>query len=66
MKASKPVESIILTLRGQKVILDADLAELCGVPTKALNQTAKRNADRSLNILPCASGEERNRRWPKL
>jgi hypothetical protein len=33
-------------LRGQKVILDADLAELYGVPTKRFNEQVKRNADR--------------------
>lgn len=37
---------MILTLRGQRVILDADLAALYGVPTGALNQAVKRNADR--------------------
>jgi hypothetical protein len=36
----------ILVLRGQKVLLDAELAELYGVPTKALNQAVKRNPDR--------------------
>jgi hypothetical protein len=36
----------ILTIRGHKVILDADLAELYGVTTKALNQAVKRNAER--------------------
>jgi len=46
MKSKKPIESLILTLRGQKVILDADLAELYGVPTKRLNEQVKRNADR--------------------
>ncbi len=46
MKPKKPIESLILTLRGQKVILDADLAELYGVPKKAFNQAVKRNADR--------------------
>ena len=46
MKTKKPIESLILNLRGQKVILDADLAELYGVPTKAFNQAVKRNADR--------------------
>lgn len=46
MKTSKPIESLILTLRGQKVILDADLAALYGVPTKVFNQAVKRNADR--------------------
>ena len=44
MKPKKPIESLILTLRGQKIILDADLAELYGVPTKAFNQAVKRNA----------------------
>ena len=42
----KPIEKRILTLRGEKVILDADLAELYGVTTKALNQAVKRNTDR--------------------
>jgi ORF6N domain len=41
-----PLETLILTLRRQKVLLDADLAALYAVPTKALNQAVKRNADR--------------------
>jgi len=36
----------ILVLRRQRVILDAELASLYGVPTKALNQAIKRNAER--------------------
>jgi hypothetical protein len=36
----------IVSLRGQRVLLDADLAVLYGVSTKALNQAVKRNADR--------------------
>ena len=40
------VESRILFLRHQRVILDADIAELYGVPVKVLNQQIKRNADR--------------------
>ena len=40
------IESRILVVREQKVIIDADLAELYGVPTKALNQAVKRNAER--------------------
>ncbi len=39
-------ESRILVLRGQRVILDEDLAELYGVPAKRLNEQIKRNADR--------------------
>ena len=36
----------IQVIRGHKVIVDADLAELYGVPTKALNQAVKRNTGR--------------------
>ena len=37
------IESKILTIRGQKVMLDSDLAELYGVETRTLNQAVKRN-----------------------
>jgi len=37
---------VIRTIRGQRVILDADLARIYGVPTKALNQAVKRNFKR--------------------
>jgi hypothetical protein len=40
------IEPRILLMRGQKVILDADLAELYGTTTKAFNQAIRRNADR--------------------
>lgn len=46
MPPIRSVETLILSLRGQKVLLDADLASLYGVPTKALNQAIKRNAER--------------------
>lgn len=42
----KPLDSLILTVRDQKVILDADLAELYRIAIKALNQAVKRNAER--------------------
>ena len=42
----EPIAARILVIRGQKVMIDADLAELYGVPTKALNQAVKRNAAR--------------------
>jgi hypothetical protein len=44
-----PIERIaraIYILRGQKVLLDSDLAALYGVSTKALNQAVKRNPER--------------------
>ncbi|MCH8853145.1 MAG: ORF6N domain-containing protein [Planctomycetes bacterium] len=40
------IERRILLIRGQKMILDADLAVLYGVPTKVLNQAVKRNRRR--------------------
>ena len=40
------VESRILEIRSLKVMLDADIAELFGVETRALNQAVKRNIDR--------------------
>jgi hypothetical protein len=46
IKPKKPINSLIFNLRGQKVILDSDLAELYGVPTKVFNQAVKRNAER--------------------
>lgn len=38
--------SLVLSIRGEKVLLDADLADLYGVETKALNQAVKRNLER--------------------
>src|SRR5258706_2122784 len=43
---SADIASVILELRGHRVILDVDLARIYGVPTKALNQAVKRNARR--------------------
>lgn len=40
------LEPLILVLRNQRIILDADLARLYGVTTKAFNQAVKRNAER--------------------
>ncbi|MBM4341470.1 MAG: ORF6N domain-containing protein [Deltaproteobacteria bacterium] len=48
-KAIIPTEQIeqkILLIRGQKVLLDADLAMLYGVPTRVLNQAVRRNLKR--------------------
>jgi phage regulator Rha-like protein len=40
------IESRILLIRGHKVMLDSDLAELYGVTTKRLNEQVKRNQER--------------------
>jgi hypothetical protein len=43
---AESVESRILTIRGQKVILDSDLAAIYGVTTKRLNEQVRRNTRR--------------------
>ena len=40
------LERLIYEIRGQKIILDSDLARIYGVATKAFNQAVKRNADK--------------------
>ena len=42
---TKGIESRILTIRNQQVMIDRDLAELYGVETKVLNQAVKRNIE---------------------
>lgn len=44
--SASQIESSIVIVRGQRVLLDSTLAELYGVATKILNQAVKRNADR--------------------
>ncbi len=46
MKTENKIESKILTIRGQQVMIDRDLAELYGVETKRLNEQVKRNIER--------------------
>jgi hypothetical protein len=43
--STESIERRIFVIRGQKVILDADLAQLYGVTTKRLNEQVKRNRD---------------------
>jgi len=42
----EPIEPMIRLIRGQRVILDSDLAKIYGVPTKRLNEQVRRNRDR--------------------
>ncbi|MEI6807643.1 MAG: ORF6N domain-containing protein [bacterium] len=49
-----PIERIqqtIYMVRGQKVMLDSDLAELYVIPTKALKQAVRRNTERFTPVL---------------
>ena len=41
-----PIETMIVVVRGQRVILAADLAKIYGVETRVLNQAVKRNGDK--------------------
>jgi ORF6N domain len=40
------IDGMIRTIRGNRVMLDRDLAKIYGVPTKAFNQAVKRNRQR--------------------
>jgi phage regulator Rha-like protein len=56
------IENRIYLIRGQKVMLDRDLAELYGVKTKALNQAVKRNPGRfPSDFMFQLNREEKNR-----
>jgi hypothetical protein len=46
MRSLEQVADRIVTLRGERVMLDADLAKLYGVPTKRLKEQVRRNAER--------------------
>jgi len=46
MKPAKPLESMILTIRERKIVVDDDHAPVYGVTTKRLNEQVKRNVER--------------------
>ncbi len=46
MKSNPSIETVILTVRRQRVILAADLAAIYGVETRRLNEQVKRNSGR--------------------
>lgn len=53
----------IYFIRGKKVMLDRDLAELYGVPTKALNQAIKRNLERFPEDFMLQLTKEETQNW---
>jgi len=61
---TKRVESKIFSIRGCRVILDSDLAELYGVEVKKLNQQVKRNSRRFPDdfVFRLSTGEAANLR----
>ena len=46
LETTMKIESLIYEIRGQKVMLDRDLAKLYGVSTGNLNKAVKRNIER--------------------
>lgn len=46
MQVIKSIQNRIYEIRGQRVMLDKDLAALYEVPTKSLNLSVKRNIER--------------------
>lgn len=61
------IEKKIYVIRGMKVMLDADLAELYGVETKRLNEQVRRNIERfPLDFMfQLVSQEVRSLKWEK-
>ena len=57
------IEQAIYLLRGQKVMLDRDLAALYGVETRVLKQAVRRNADRFPNDFMFVLTEEELADW---
>ena len=54
------IQSRIYEIRGQKVMLDFDLAEMYEVETRALNQAVKRNIERFPGGLHVSTDKRRN------
>lgn len=57
------IQSKIFEIRGQKIMLDRDLAEMYGVQTKVLNQAVKRNSDRFPNDFMFQLTNEETQNW---
>ena len=57
------IQSKIYKIRGIRVMLDRDLAEMYGVQTKALNQAVKRNIDRFPDDFMFQLTDEETKNW---
>lgn len=60
MEQLQAIQSKIYEIRGKKVMLDHDLAEMYGVQTKVLSQAVKRNIDRFPEDYSLSSNRTRN------
>ncbi len=59
----QPIQNKIYEIRGQRVMLDRDLAELYQVTTSALNQAVKRNMERFPNDFMFQLTDEETEQW---
>lgn len=57
------IESMIYIIRGQKVMIDSDLAELYGIETKALKRAVRRNINRFPSDFMFEMSEEELKNW---
>ena len=57
------IQNRIYEFRGQKVMLDCDLAEMYGVQTKVLNQAVKRNIERFPSDVMFQIASEETQDW---
>src|SRR5262249_4981037 len=60
------IEPCILLIRGQKIMLDTDLAKLYGVTTKRLNEQVKRNRNRFPGAFSSNSPPKKKQRWSQI
>jgi len=63
MNQLQVIQNKIYEIRGQKVMLDRDLAEMYGVPTKVLNQAVKRNIERFPEDFMFELSSEETQEW---
>lgn len=63
MNQLEVIQSKIYEIRGQRVMLDRDLAEMYGVETRVLNQAVKRNIERFPKDFMFQLTDEEVRNW---
>ena len=63
MNQLEVIQSKIYEIRGQRVMLDRDLAEMYGVETRVLNQAVKRNIERFPEDFMFQLTDEEVRNW---
>ena len=66
MEQLQIIQNKIYEFRGQKVMLDRDLAEMYGVQTKVLNQAVKRNIERFPSDFMFQLSSEETQDWRSI